>query len=139
MLQSAKEQIASQTNVNEIDDEGKLLEIYASRLAMPTFAYLRRDALINGQMHEALAKCIYVGPRGSTEEANKFFICQVNMCPCRQMMRYARGSRMATETEYWNAPRFMPNMNVVSLQRDVIRERRDHIRSDHTLLMGRSW
>ena len=73
MMQSAKEQIASQMSVGEIDEEGKLLESYESRLAMPTFAYLRRDGfknefqnngLINGQMHEALSKCIYVEQRG---------------------------------------------------------------------------
>ena len=68
MRQSTNEQIASQLYVNEIDDEGGLLEIYVSAIAMPTFAYLGRDgfknefqenALINGQMHEALAMCIY--------------------------------------------------------------------------------
>ena len=72
MMQSAKEQVASQMSVNEIDEEGQLLESYASRLSMPTFAYLRRDGfesefqnngLINGQMHETLAKCIYVGQK----------------------------------------------------------------------------
>ena len=70
---------------------------------MPTFAYLRRDglkdeflenALINGQMRETLSKCIYGGPRGSSEEANHHFLCQVSKCPCRQMTRYARGSKM---------------------------------------------
>ena len=53
------------------------------------------------------------------------------------MMRYARGSKTLSDTEYWDSPRVVLNMNVVALQRDVLKGRRDHIRSDTTLLMGR--
>ena len=144
MTQAANEHIESQMSAGEIDEACKLMDIYASRLSMPTFAYLRRDGfkngfrnngLINGQMHETLSKCIYVGQRGSSGELNKYFICQVNMCPCRQMMRYARGSKTLSDTEYWDSPRVVLNVNVVALQRDVLKERRDHIRSEPTLLV----
>ena len=43
-----------------------------------------------------------------------------------------------TDTEYWDAPRVMLNMNVAALQRDVLKGRRDQIRWDRTLLMERS-
>ena len=42
-----------------------------------------------------------------------------------------------SDTEYCDSPRVVLNVNVVALQRDVLKERRDHIRSDTTLLMER--
>ena len=52
------------------------------------------------------------------------------------MMRYARGNKTLSDTEYWDWPRVVLNMNVVVLQRDLLKERRDHIRSEPTSLMG---
>ena len=53
------------------------------------------------------------------------------------MMRYASGSKGLPDTEDWDLPRVVMSMKVVYLQRDVLEERQDHIRSDHTLLMER--
>ena len=117
--------------MGEIDDENRLLGNYASRLKTPTFAYLRSDGfkgefqkngLINEQMYETLSKCIYVGRKGITEELNIGFICQVNICPCRQTMRYSRGSKIAAETEHWESQRVALNINLAALQRDVLKE-----------------
>ena len=88
-------------------------------------------------MHEALSKCMYVGRRGRSEELDKYFICQVNKCHFRQMVRYAGGSKTFQDTEYRYSPRVVLNVNVVDSQRDVLKGRRDHIRPDHTLLMER--
>ena len=83
------------------------MEEYAGRLAMPTVAYLRGDGfkdefqengLINGFTFEALSECIYAGIQGTAEEITARFICQLNICPCRQMMRYTRGSREIPDT-----------------------------------------
>ena len=146
MLQSAIEQIESHENLHETDDEGALLEIYARRVEMPTITYLGRDgfkdefqenALINGQMDETLSKCIYVGPSGSSEQVNQGFICQMNLRPCVQMMRYARGYKQVA-TEFWEATRIKLFLNVVALQRDVLKERREKIRWDPQLMRDRS-
>ena len=96
----------------------------------------QNNRLLNGEMHDTLEKCIYVGQRGSSEGAGKYFICQVNKRQRRQMMRYVRGSRLSPDTKYWELPRVVMSMNVVALQRDVLKERRDHIRPGPTLLMG---
>ena len=106
-LQSAIGKIASQENLRETDGEGKLLEVYARKVEMPTIAYLRRGGFKdefqeNGQMRETLSKCIYVGPSGSSEQVNQGFICQMNLCHCRQMMRYAREYKQV-ETEFWES------------------------------------
>ena len=110
--------------------------IYARRTAAPGFAYLRRDgssdelqenALVNGQMREALSKCIYVGPRGSSEEASQSFICQEGLRHCVQMARYARGFKLV-DTESREAPRIKLYLNVVALRRDALKERRGQIR-----------
>ena len=70
LAESARDQISSQLSVEELDDEDKLLDLYANKLHMPTVAYLRiigfrgeyqDNKLINGQMHDTLAKCMYVG------------------------------------------------------------------------------
>ena len=109
---------------------------------MPTIAYLGRggfkdefqeNALVNGLMRKTLSKCIYVGPSGSSEEVNQNFICQKNLRPCRQMMRYARGYKRV-ETEFWESPRIKLFLNVVALQRDVLKERREVIRWDPQLM-----
>ena len=119
-------------SVGEIDEDGRMMGNYASRLKTPTFAYLRRggfksefqkNGLINGQMYETISKCIYLGQKGSTEKLKRCFICQVNQRPCRQMMRYARGSKTLPETEYWGKQRIVLNINLVALQRDVLKGR----------------
>ena len=48
------------------------------------------------------------------------------------------GGRIATDTEYWEAPRVKLSLNVVALQRDVLKQRRDQIRGDPILFMERS-
>ena len=50
----------------------------------------QENGLINGYTYEALSSCIYVGVSGTAEELNDGFICQVKICPRRQMMGYAR-------------------------------------------------
>ena len=72
-------------------------------------------------MREALSRCIYVGQRGGSVEVNNFFICQVEFRPCMQVVRYGRGSRILEETGSWGAPRVLLNMNVLALQRDVLK------------------
>ena len=42
-----------------------------------------------------------------------------------------------SETEFRGRPRVVMNMNVVASQRDVLGERRDHIRSDSSLSLER--
>ena len=70
MAQSAKGRALARKSANEIDGEGELLESYAGKLPMPTFAYIRRiwfrkefrnNRLPNRQMRDALAKCIFAG------------------------------------------------------------------------------
>ena len=98
MKDAAREQIEYQMRKGEKDEE-ELLEHYASRLKMPTIAYLRGDGfkgefqengLISGYTYEALSSCIYAWVRGTADEINDGFICPVKICPCRQMMGYAR-------------------------------------------------
>ena len=99
----AQGQIASQMSVREQEGEEKLHTIYARRVVMPGIAYLGADGfidefhgshLVNGMVREALSKCIYVGPRGSSEEVRRNSIRQGGLCTCREMMRYARGFRL---------------------------------------------
>ena len=48
-------------------------------------------------------------------------------------MRYARGSRLVPYTGYWASQKIVLCLNVVALQRDVLKERRDRIKADPTL------
>ena len=130
---AAKEQILGQMKKHEIDAEHKLQEIYASRVPKPTFAYLRmnefrmefqNNALWSAQMNESLTRCIYVGPKGSSEEAGVYFICQVNLRPRRQIMRYARRSVDLEESGNWETARVRLFLNTVALRRDVLKDRR---------------
>ena len=60
--------MSSRLSVGEFDEEDRLLELYANNLPMPAFAYLGiigfrgeyqdNNELVNGQMHDALAKCM---------------------------------------------------------------------------------
>ena len=93
----------------------------------------QENGLIDGYTYEALSSCIYVGVRGNADEVNDGFICQVKIRPFRQMMRYARESRLVPGTGYWASQRVALNVNLVALQRDVLKERRDRIMSDPTL------
>ena len=130
MKEAAHEQIEYQKGGNEKGEED-LLEEYASRLSMPRVAYLRGDGfkdefqengLINGFTHEALSNCIYAGIQGTAEEITPGFICQVSPCPCRQMMRYTRGSREIPDNGYWNPKKIVLRLDLVALQRDVLKE-----------------
>merc|ERR1712112_38884 len=110
---------------------------------MGTCAYLRGDGfkgefqdnrLINGYTEEALKSCIYAGVKGTIEEIDDKFICKVKLCPCRQMMRYVMGSVPVPHNGYWNSEKVILKMNVVALQRDVLKERRSRIILDPMLL-----
>ena len=48
------------------------------------------------------------------------------------------GGRISTDTKYWDAPRVKLSLNLVALQRDVLKQRRDKIRWGPILFMGRS-
>ena len=74
MMDAAIGQIEYQMRKNEKDEEEHLLDHYASRMTMPTVAYLRGDGLkgefqenglANGYTYEALSSCIYAGVRGT--------------------------------------------------------------------------
>ena len=52
------------------------------------------------------------------------------------MMRYARGSRLV-QGAYWATQKVALDMNLVALQRDVLKERRDRLKSDPTLTHDR--
>ena len=129
--QSAEDQIDGQMGRHEINSQYKLREPYASRMPPPTSAYLRVSEfrmesqhieLINPQMNETLPQCIYLGAKGSSEGPNEYFTCQVKLCPCRQMARYARGS-VDKEEANWGASRVRLFLNAVALQRDVLKGR----------------
>ena len=133
MNQAAQEQIAGQMKRHEVDAEHKMQEIYKCRVTPPTFAYLRmnefrmefqNNALWSAQMNESLTRCIYVGPKGSSEEAGVYFICQVNLRPRRQIMRYARRSVDLEESGNWETTRVRLFLNTVALRRDVLKDRR---------------
>ena len=47
MMEASRGQIANQMSANEIDEEDKLLGSYASKISMPTFAYLGRSGFKN--------------------------------------------------------------------------------------------
>ena len=122
------------------------MEEFAGRLATPTVAYLRGDGfkdefqengLINGFTHEALNQCIYAGLQGTSDEITPGFICQVGPCPCRQMMRYTRGSREIPDNGHWNPKKIVLRLDLVALQRDVLKERRDRIRFEPGVEKGR--
>merc|ERR1712114_129391 len=149
MKDAAREQIEYQLKKNELDigDDIQLLDIYASRLTKPTCAYLRGDGfkgefqenrLINGYTEEALKSCIYAGVKGTIEEIDDKFICKIKLCPCRQMMRYVMGSVPVPHNAHWNSEKVILKMNVVALQRDVLKERRSRIVLDPILLEERS-
>ena len=86
--------------------------------------------MIIGYTYEALSSCIYAGVRGDAEEITDGFICQVEIRPFRQMMRYASGSKLVPGTWYWASQKIVLNVNLANLQRDVLEEGRDRIRSD---------
>merc|ERR1712112_641034 len=71
-------------------------------------------------------------------EIDDKFICKIKLCPCRQMMRYVRGSVPVPHNGYWNSEKVVLKMNVVALQRDVLKERRSRIVLDPILLEERS-
>ena len=53
-------------------------------------------------------------------------------------MRYARGSKLMPDTGHWNSQKIVLNVNLVALQRDVLKGRRDGIKEDPTLMRDRS-
>ena len=66
MKDAAREQIEYQMRKNDMEED-EMPDRYASRVAVPTFAYLGRDGfkgefqengLINGYTYEALSSCI---------------------------------------------------------------------------------
>ena len=141
----AEEMIESQLAVHEQEEEGKLQKLYADRVAMPSIAYLRREgfgqefhenALINGLMQETLSKSTYVVPFGTSIETSRNFICQKELCPCRQMMRYVRGFRWVP-SEAWQPPKVKLQLNMVEAQRDVLKARREIIKRDDQLYQDR--
>merc|ERR1712112_568159 len=148
MKDAAREQIEYQLKKNELDtgDDEQLLDIYASRLTKPACAYLRGDGfkgefqenrLLSGYTEEALKSCIYAGVRGTAEEIDDRFICKLKLCPCRQMMRYVMGGVSVPNTGYWNSEKVVLKINVVAMQRDVLKERRSRIIYDPIMLEER--
>ena len=148
MKEAARVQIEYQLEMNEKDigDEEQLLGIYASRLSKPTCAYLRGDGfkgefqengLRNGYTNDALNSCIYAGVKGTTEEINDNFICKVKLRPCRQMMRYVMGNVSVPNTGFWNTEKVVLKLNIAALQRDVLKDRRDRIIFDPSMLGGK--
>ena len=53
-------------------------------------------------------------------------------------MRYARGSKLVPETGYWTSQKIVVGVNLVALQRDVLKERRERIKANPTLVNERS-
>ena len=88
----AEEQIASKISAYEQEDGEKLQELYAARGVVLRIAYLRQggygqafqeNPLINGLTHEALRRCIYVGPLGASAGISPSFIRQEDLRTCR--------------------------------------------------------
>ena len=80
---------------------------------------------MSDMMFTSLNEIIYVGPFGTTEAISNTFVCQTELCACRQMMRYVRGFEAVYLNGEYEPPKAKLRLNMVELQRDILKTRRE--------------
>ena len=121
-------------------------EMYPARIAPPKIAYLKRNNfreefrnndLMSDWAYTSISQIAYVGPFGATETLPQTFACQQALCVCRQMMRYVRGWGQIYLGNEREPAKAKLRLNMVELQRDILKTRREDIKRDDQLFRDR--